>query len=211
MTTVELYRVIEQQVQSLTKHQRRWVDDKWQSITENWANELKELAIEAVGDEDEDEQRGTCEDCPAKLSGDDKGDRCQDCQEQYDLLICGCCDERVENSGFGSSVNQGCCSDGACGHEPKIEVLCGDCGTWDEEDEVWRCPDCQEEHEEHLRIHRILIRGDPLPCETCKKPVWSNNDVYQKIHDCIVCQDCFDENEKAHEPPEPDGDGSGDE
>lgn len=89
---------------------------------------------------------------------------------------------------------------------------------------------------------------EPPACETCTKPVWSNNDVYQKVHDCIVCQDCFDENEKAHEdeeasqcgecgvstsgrkirglwnntlcekcgeedvnPPEPDGDGSGDE
>jgi hypothetical protein len=121
---------------------------------------------------------------------------CEDCD---DGGVCGCCDQRVENSGFGSSVNQGCCSDGACGHEPKIEVLCGDCGTWDEEDEVWRCPDCQEEHEAAAQ-----------PCETCKKPVWSNNDVYQKVHGCIVCQDCFDENEEAHEPPEPDGDGSGD-
>ena len=41
---------------------------------------------------------------------------------------------------------------------------------------------------------------EPPACETCTKPVWSNNDVYQKVHDCIVCQDCFDENEKAHKP-----------
>ena len=177
MTTEQLYRVIEQQVKSLTKDQRRWVDENWQSITENWANELKELASEVVSDEEEDK------------------------------LICGCCDEELRGTGFSNMVNMGCCSDGRCEHEPQIEVLCGECGTWDEEDEVWRCPDCQEEHEEKLRIHRILIRGDPLPCETCKKPVWSNNDVYQKVHDCIVCQDCFDENEKAHEQPEPDGSG----
>jgi len=152
---------------------------------------------------------------------------CEDC----DGPECGCCEEKLLNQGCGDIVNRGCCSDGACGHEPPIEALCGSCGTWDEEDEVWRCPDCQEEHENQ----------SAPPCEICKKPVWSNNDVYQKIHDCIVCQDCFDENEEAHkkeedgdgfvvcehcskgggahasedcpdyEPPEADGDGSGDE
>jgi hypothetical protein len=187
--------------------------------------------------------------------------------EEEDKPICGCCDEVLLNEGCGDNVNRGCCSDGDCNQEPPIEALCGSCGTWDEEDQVWRCPDCQEEHENEKweddalvlelnhgncendgrhpktndedwalfleafirpisysedkyrrlekrlqeRCHRNLVRGDPMPCETCTKPVWSNNDVFQKVHGCFVCQDCFDENEKAHEPPEPDGDGSGDE
>lgn len=39
----------------------------------------------------------------------------------------------------------------------------------------------------------------PPACETCTKPVWSNNDVYQKVHGFIVCQDCFDENEEEND------------
>lgn len=69
---------------------------------------------------------------------------CEDC----DGPECGCCEEKLLNQGCGDIVNRGCCSDGRCAHEPPIEALCGSCGTWDEEDEVWRCPDCQEKHEE---------------------------------------------------------------
>ena len=48
------------------------------------------------------------------------------------------------------------------------------------------------------RTHHIMVFNDPLPCETCKKPAWSNNDAFQKVHGCIVCQDCFDEHEEEH-------------
>ena len=68
-------------------------------------------------------------------------------EEEEDKPICGCCDEALLNEGWGKMVNRGCCSDGKCGHEPPIEALCGECGTWDEEDEVWRCPECQEDIE----------------------------------------------------------------
>jgi hypothetical protein len=34
----------------------------------------------------------------------------------------------------------GCCNDGDCPHN--IENMCMACGTWDNEDEVWLCPDC---------------------------------------------------------------------
>ena len=159
---------------------------------------LPTLIIEMV------EQRGKCEDCSVKLSGDDEGDKCQDCQEQYDLLICGCCNQRVKQDGCGDMVNHGCCSDGACDQEPKIEILCGECGTWDEEEQVWRCPDCQEEAEEHVRNTEHSVR----PCETCDKTAWRKSrgatkadDVFQKVHGCIVCQDCFEENKKEELPP----------
>ena len=112
--------------------------------------------------------------------------------DEEDKPICGCCDEALLNEGCGDIVNRGCCSDGAC--DKQIEALCGSCGTWDEEDEVWRCPDCQEEHEQQKH------NDEPPACETCKKPVWSNNDTWQIIHGCAVCQDCFDENEEAHKP-----------
>ena len=161
---------------------------------------------------------------------------------------CGVCYEKTRSDGRGRDANIGCC-DGC-----HIRVMCKDCGVWDEDDEVWRCPDCQEEHENEIweddalvlelnhgncendgrhpktndedwalflesfirplsyseekyrrlekrlqeRAHHIMVRNDPLPCETCKKPVWSNNDVFQKVHGCIVCQDCFDEHEKEH-------------
>jgi hypothetical protein len=109
--------------------------------------------------------------------------------DEEDKPICGCCDEELLNEGFGNMVNMGCCSDGRCAHEPQIEALCGDCGTWDEEDEVWRCPDCQEQHEAEKH------NDDPPSCEKCKQPCWSNNDCWQMIDGCAVCQDCFDENE----------------
>jgi hypothetical protein len=114
--------------------------------------------------------------------------------EEEDKPICGCCDEVLLNEGCGDNVNRGCCSDGDCNQEPPIEALCGSCGTWDEEDEVWRCTDCQEQHEQQKH------NDEPPGCETCKKPVWSNNDTWQIIHGCAVCQDCFDENEEAHKP-----------
>jgi hypothetical protein len=72
---------------------------------------------------------------------------------------------------------------------------CGECGVSTSGRKIrglWNntlCEKCGEED----------VEDDPPSCETCKKPVWSNNDVYQKVHNCIVCQDCFDENEKAHE------------
>lgn len=77
--------------------------------------------------------------------------------------------------------NVGCC-DGC-----HIRVMCQDCGMFDEEEKVWRCPDCQEKHND-----------EPPACQTCKKPCWSNNDGWQMIHGCVVCQDCFDEHEKEH-------------
>jgi len=149
---------------------------------------LPTLIIEMV------EQRGKCEDCSVKLSGDDEGDKCQDCQEQYDLLICGCCNQRVKQDGCGDMVNHGCCSDGACDQEPKIEVLCGECGTWDEEDEVWRCPECQEEHEEEEWEKR-----EKCPCGL----TLSDDDMaLEKVHDVRLCEGCFEENKKAHEEEE---------
>ena len=39
---------------------------------------------------------------------------------------------------------------------------------------------------------------EPPACQTCKKPCWSNNDGWQMIHGCVVCQDCFDEHEKEY-------------
>jgi len=68
-----------------------------------------------------------------------------DIYNEEDKPICGCCDEALLNDGCGMMVNRGCCSDGDC--DKQIEALCGECGTWDEEDQVWRCPDCQEKHE----------------------------------------------------------------
>ena len=113
---------------------------------------------------------------------------CVSYEIEEDKLICGCCDEATNDDGIGGSANIGCCED--C----DIKRMCKDCGTWDEEDEVWRCPDCQEEHEHQKH------NDEPPGCETCKKPVWSNNDTWQIIHGCAVCQDCFDENEEAHKP-----------
>jgi len=145
---------------------------------------------------------GCCEDCDIRVMCKDCGTwdeeqeiwRCPDCQEEYDLLICGCCDQRVEEDGSGNMVNQGCCSDGRCEHEPKIEVLCGECGTWDEEDEVWRCPECQEEHEEEEWEKR-----EKCPCGL----TLSDDDMaLEKVHDVRLCEGCFEENKKAHEEEE---------
>ena len=79
---------------------------------------------------------------------------CEDC----DGPECGCCGDKTLNQGCGKKVNHGCCSDGDCNQDPPIEALCGECGTWDEEDEVWRCPDCQEEED-----------GRPQKCDRCDK------------------------------------------
>ena len=79
--------------------------------------------------------------------------------DEEDKPICGCCDEALLNEGCGDLVNRGCCSDGAC--DKQIEALCGECGTWDEEDEVWRCPDCQEEHEKDHKKPTPLEYGTP--------------------------------------------------
>jgi len=125
---------------------------------------------------------------------------CEDC----DGPECGCCDEKTLNQGCGKMVNRGCCSDGDCNQDPPIEALCGECGTWDEEDEVWRCPDCQEEHEAEIEWEK----REKCPCGL----TLSDDDMeLEKVHDVRLCEGCFEENKKDHEPPEPDGDGSGDE
>jgi len=143
---------------------------------------------------------GCCEDCDIRVMCKDCGTwdeeqeiwRCPDCQEQYDLLICGCCDQRVADSGCGDMVNHGCCSDGRCEHEPKIEVLCGECGTWDEEDEVWRCPDCQEQHEAKVEWEK----REKCPCGL----TLSDDDMaLEKVHDVRLCEGCYEENKKAHD------------
>jgi len=42
----------------------------------------------------------------------------------------------------------GCCEGGENGSCPKaVESLCSNCGTWDEEMEIWRCPSCQAKYE----------------------------------------------------------------
>ena len=224
--------------------------------------------IEMAAEEEDEEEERECVGCgERKSNGIEEDDEwiCEDC----DGPECDCCGDKTLNQGCGKMVNRGCCSNGACDHG--VDVLCGECGTWDEEDEVWRCPDCQEEHEgksansstygggcrricrfckeecscwnynsdhevvcedcgdwceEHEQVmykngmkcggcmddedekrlqertHHIMVFNDPLPCETCKKPAWSNNDAFKKVHGCIVCQDCFDENEKDHEEQE---------
>jgi hypothetical protein len=107
-------------------------------------------------DEEEDSTRKTCSRCSEESScgnyNDDKEWVCEDC----DGPDCDCCGEWLLNQGWGKMVNRGCCSDGACGHEPPIEALCGECGTWDEEDEVWRCPDCQEEHDKEHALEKKI-------------------------------------------------------
>ena len=124
----------------------------------------------------------------------------EDKDDESECADCDICGTEVTNSGgFGDGrVHVGCCTDGRCPHT--VEIMCGNCGTWDEEDEVWRCPDCQEQHEAEKH------NDDPPSCEKCKQPCWSNNDCWQMIDGCAVCQDCFDENEakvewnkKAHE------------
>jgi len=136
---------------------------------------LPTLIVEMV------EQRGKCEDCSVKLSGDDEGDKCQDCQEQYDLLICGCCNQRVKQDGCGDMVNRGCCSNGDCNQEPPIESMCGQCGTWDEEEQVWRCPDCQEQY-------------DLLICGCCDQRVEEDGSGN------MVNQGCCSDGRCEHEP-----------
>lgn len=63
--------------------------------------------------------------------------------------------------------------------------------------------DCQEEHEEEEWEKR-----EKCPCGL----TLSDDDMaLEKVHDVRLCEGCFEENKKDHEPPEPDGDGSGDE
>ena len=62
--------------------------------------------------------------------------------------VCDCCQEKIVDFGQDKRANRGSCSDGNCKHEPPVESLCGQCGTWDEDNQVWRCPDCQEENDD---------------------------------------------------------------
>ena len=71
--------------------------------------------------------------------GDD--DICLDCYVEHEDNICDCCGCLVDEEEM-----MGCCQDGNCGFD--VEHLCKECGTWDKEEEVWRCPQCQEEHED---------------------------------------------------------------
>jgi hypothetical protein len=115
---------------------------------------------------------------------------CQQMLSERGKSDCEVCYEKTRSDGCGRDANIGCCDD--C----HIRVMCKDCGTWDEDDEVWRCPDCQEEHEYEKQEERD--NDEPPACQTCKKPCWSNNDGWQIIHGCAVCQDCFDEHEEEH-------------
>ena len=100
---------------------------------------------------------------------------------------CGVCYEKTRSDGRGRDANIGCC-DGC-----HIRVMCKDCGVWDEEEEVWRCPDCQDYHENQKHDKQ------PPACQTCKKPCWSDDDEVQfVIHGCAVCKECFDEHEEEH-------------
>jgi len=141
---------------------------------------------------------------------------------EEDKPICGCCDEPTNPDGYGSTANVGCCED--C----DIRVMCKDCGLWDEEDEVWRCPDCQEEHDENKEAHE-----EDGYCPICNKLTNTKNSCCSRT--CCVCleetfcekcvKDCEDKDcshdwdthcicskcEEDVNPPEPDGDGSGDE
>ena len=92
---------------------------------------------------------------------------CEDC----DVYECDCCQEKIVDFGQDKRANRGSCSDGNCKHEPPVESLCGQCGTWDEDDQVWRCPDCQEEHEpkwEEVYNSTDIMKG--VAREYCGQP-----------------------------------------
>jgi hypothetical protein len=73
--------------------------------------------------------------------------------------------------------------------------MCKDCGTWDEEDEVWRCPDCQEQHEAKVEWEK----REKCPCGLTLS---DDNMELEKVHDVRLCEGCFEENKKAHEEEE---------
>ena len=75
------------------------------------------------------------------------GDYCRPCGKRHDISVCDVCDAppACECGEDDDGRIVGCCNDGDC---PKnIDVMCQECGTWDEKDAVWRCPDCQEAFE----------------------------------------------------------------
>ena len=60
----------------------------------------------------------------------------QDCECGVDCDIC--------NDEYSDEHIVGCCNNGSCPHN--VENLCKKCGNWDEKEEVWRCPSCNETH-----------------------------------------------------------------
>ena len=108
-----------------------------------------------------------------------------------EIVTCECCKEDIEQN-----YNMGCCKDGDCPH--KVEVMCRDCGTWDEEEEVWICADCVDVKQDCDKCgtptdeHRIytlpcgiwckacLDDHNACKCEPCKKEYGHEDD----------CEDC---------------------
>jgi len=118
--TTDLYRAIEQAVKSLSRNQKTWVDDNWESIVDNWAQELLHLA--------EDATEGMDDDCPQA---------CDKCHKQ--LYESGLGDDRW--AGHCESDNKNC----PCTHEDETKdfELCGSCVSYDEGKMI--CEFCKEE------------------------------------------------------------------
>ena len=163
-------------------------------LSDHTKKDLIEMLYDKMSDDDliemAAESQRECVGCGERKSNGIEEDGewiCEDC----DGPDCDCCGESLLNQGCGKMVNRGCCSNGDCARG--VEALCGECGTWDEEDEVWRCPDCQDYHENQKHDKQ------PPACQTCKKPCWSDDDEVQfVIHGCAVCKECFDEHEEEH-------------
>lgn len=123
--TTDLYRAIEQAVKSLSRNQKTWVDDNWEGIVDNWAQELLHLAEGAT--------EGMDDDCPQA---------CDKCHKQ--LFESGLGDDQWIGISDCSSIHKDC----PCKNEDtsKDFNLCGECGKYDDVLGMVVCEFCKEEN-----------------------------------------------------------------
>ena len=111
--------------------------------------------------------------------------------------ICNCCSDTHYNTHIVGQCRDGCCDHG-------VDIMCDGCGTWDEEEGVWRCEACQDAHEEEEEeddVHKCAVchekqdKGYSTCCEECG---------LLTCEDCLeaysgACCPCGDEKEKDND------------
>ena len=119
------------------------VEDNYDNYSfDEFTTELEEM-LEQKQEEDEEvcEHARFLEDYSEKRSLYDKVENLiiNHLYVEGEIAVCDCCSDTHKKEHL---VGQ--CLDGKC--PDSVDSLCKDCGTWDAEAEVWRCPDCQEKH-----------------------------------------------------------------